>query len=63
MNHKIDALTEGEDIVRYIRSQKIRWLGHIYRRGDRIVKKKSLRKGGGRPKNSENRKLEENSGR
>jgi len=30
-NMKIDELIEGADIVRFVKTQKIKWLGHIQR--------------------------------
>ena len=49
MNHEIEALMKEEDIVRCIKSQRIRWLEHVYRmEGGRIVKRNT--KPRGRPK-------------
>jgi hypothetical protein len=31
MNHDIRDLTEGEDIVEFVETQRLRWFGHIQR--------------------------------
>uniref|UniRef100_A0A1B6GU18 Endonuclease-reverse transcriptase n=1 Tax=Cuerna arida TaxID=1464854 RepID=A0A1B6GU18_9HEMI len=39
-NEELDDLIEGQDIVRFVKSQRLRWLGHLIRMPDeRVVKK------------------------
>ena len=37
---ELEAITKGENIVRFIKGQKIRWLGHIERIQDTAIPKK-----------------------
>jgi len=41
-NIEIDTLIENADIVRFIRAQRIKWLGHIQRMGQAIPTRKLL---------------------
>jgi hypothetical protein len=41
-NDKLEAIIKGENIVRFIKCQKIRWLGHIERMQDTAIPKKDV---------------------
>jgi hypothetical protein len=40
MNHELNDLTKNADIVRYVKSKRMAWLGHVMRmEGERIPKR------------------------
>jgi len=43
-NDGLEAIIKGENIVRFIKCQRIRWLGHIERMQDNAIPKKDVRK-------------------
>jgi hypothetical protein len=46
-NEEISKLLKGEDIVRFIKSQRIKWLGHVERMEDNAMPKRMSK---GRPR-------------
>jgi len=43
MNYELDELTGNADIVRFIKSRRIAWLGHVMRMDDKRTPKRILR--------------------
>jgi hypothetical protein len=46
-NEEISKLLKGEGIIRFIKSQRIRWPGHVERMEDNAMSKRKLK---GRPR-------------
>jgi len=42
MNYKLNELIENTDIVRFIKSRRIAWLGHVMRMDDKRTPKRIL---------------------
>jgi hypothetical protein len=44
-NEEINTLLKGEEVVRFIRSQRIRWLGDVERMEDNTMPKRMSKEG------------------
>jgi hypothetical protein len=42
MNYELNKLIENADIMRFIKSRRIAWLGHVMRMGDKRTRKRIL---------------------
>jgi len=42
-NRELEEMSKGENIVKWIKGQRISWLGHLERMEDRMPKKSSLK--------------------
>jgi hypothetical protein len=42
MNHELNELIENADIVRFIKSRRIDWLGHVVRMDEKTTHKRVL---------------------
>jgi hypothetical protein len=49
-NEEINILLKGEDIVRFIKSKRIRWLGNVERMEENAMPKRMLKGSEGRPR-------------
>ena len=62
MNRELEEMSEGENVVKWIKRQRISWLGHLERmEEDRIPKKSSLKSWKGREKGKTQEKMERGS--
>jgi hypothetical protein len=43
-NEELNTLLKGEDILKFIKSQRIRWLGHVERMEENVKRKTVLQK-------------------
>jgi hypothetical protein len=41
MNHEIRDIIEGEDIVGFVKAQRLRWFGHVQRRDTQHILRKN----------------------
>jgi hypothetical protein len=42
MNHEIRDIIEGEDIVGFVKAQRLRWFGYVQRRDTQHILRKTL---------------------